>query len=99
MLHESWVSITGYVMLPTVRDSVDEFVIMQNQWDGCCLGIPPTAYDSVEVSLTEPVDFGFGSRQYATITGRMTVDPYLFGSGMLLGLYEIKDAKMKVTEW
>ena len=99
MLHESWVAITGYVMLPTVRDKVDEFVIMQNQWDGCCLGIPPTPYDSVEVSLDEPVDFGFGSRQYATITGRMQVDPYLFGNGFLLGLYSIEDARMTVTEW
>ncbi len=99
MLHETRVRLTGYLMLPTVRDKVDEFVVMQNQWDGCCIGIPPTPYDSVEVNLTEPMDFGLTGRQYATITGRLVVDPYLFGSGMLIGLYTIEDASVEVTAW
>jgi len=99
MLQSTWVSITGYVMLPTVRDRVREFVMMQNQWDGCCIGVPPTPYDSIEITLAEPIDFGFGGRQYATVTGRMRVEPYLFAERMLLGLFAIEDARIKVTEW
>jgi len=99
MLEGTRVKIEGYVMLPMVRDDVREFVVMQSQWDGCCIGIPPTPYDSIEVSLAEPIDFGFGMRQSATVTGRMVVDPYVFGAGTLLGLYTIEDAKIEVTEW
>jgi len=87
------------VEIRRVRDDVREFVVMQSQWDGCCIGIPPTPYDSVEVTLLEPIDFGFGMRQSATVTGRMVVDPYVFGAGTLLGLYTIEDAKIEVTEW
>jgi len=96
MLEGTRVRLEGYLMLPMVRDDVREFVVMQNQWDGCCIGIPPTPYD---VSLNEPIDFGFGMRQSATVTGRMVIDPFIFGSGTLLGLYSIEDAKIEVTEW
>jgi len=98
MLDGKHVRVEGYLLMP-MSGATDEVLAMQNQWDGCCIGIPPTPYASVEGALAEPIDFGFGGRQYATITGRMRVEPYLFGSGMLLGLYEIVDAEIEVTEW
>lgn len=99
MFQGAWVEITGYIMLPTMRDRVREFVVMESEWDGCCIGIPPTPYDSVEVTLAEARDFSLSGQQYATVRGRMVVDPYLFGNRMLIGLYAIEDATIRVTEF
>ena len=39
------VEITGYVAFPMLMDEADELLVMLNQWDGCCIGVPPTPYD------------------------------------------------------
>ena len=69
-----------------------EMLLMLNQWDGCCIGIPPTPYDAIEVRLTAPPR----NRQqrmayYGSVTGRLSVEPYLIDS-WLVGLYLMDDA-------
>src|SRR6185312_2355355 len=63
MLSGKWVELTGYVAFPVMADSQDACLSMMNQWDGCCIGIPPTPYDAVEVHLK---DAATGNSRMAT---------------------------------
>jgi hypothetical protein len=89
------VRISGYLAFPLVAQTSGECLIMLNQWDGCCIGIPPTPYDAVEVKLAESISgwkkhtFNFGS-----IEGIFTVEPYLV-ENWLVGLYMLRDATLK----
>lgn len=86
LLHEKHVRITGYLLLPLAGDEFDELLVMRNQWDGCCIGVPPTAYDAVEVKLARTVSLSRLSANYGSMTGVFKVDPYLSGK-WLIGLY------------
>lgn len=93
------VSIEGYVLLPIGGGSMSELLVMQNQWDGCCIGLPPTPYDAVEVRLgtrlapnADQIFAQGGSVAYGRIKGLFEIDPYI-AQGWLLGLYLINDAE------
>jgi hypothetical protein len=57
--------------------SPDEMLMMLNQWDGCCIGVPPTPYDAIEVKLKAPAKGNDRLRTSGTLTGQFKVDPYL----------------------
>ena len=40
MLDGTWIEISGYVAFPLPQDT-SEMIVMLNQWDGCCIGLPP----------------------------------------------------------
>lgn len=85
------VRIEGNTLLPVVSQTTDELLVMQNPWDGCCLGVPPTPYDAIEVKLARPQRMGNSPTGYGQVEGVMKIDPYIV-SGWLLGLYMIEDA-------
>jgi len=89
------VALEGYVVLPLAQQSSNEILLTLNQWDGCCIGVPPTPYDAIEVSLVTPIDgtAEIGAFYYGRIEGTFSVDPYLAG-GWLLGLYLMEDAEL-----
>ena len=71
-------------------------IVMLNQWDGCCIGIPPTPYDAVEVKLDAPVAPGQRhALRYGTVKGILTVEPYLI-ENWLVGLYLMDDATVRL---
>ncbi|GMV26065.1 MAG: hypothetical protein AMXMBFR58_20960 [Phycisphaerae bacterium] len=91
MLDGKVVRIKGYVAFPMYVDRPRELLSMLNQWDGCCIGVPPTPFDAVEVKLRDVVE---GGDRYATtgeVTGKFGVKPYLAGD-WLVGLYVMDDA-------
>ncbi|MGP1346173.1 MAG: hypothetical protein ACTS3F_05825 [Phycisphaerales bacterium] len=89
-----YIALTGYLLLPLVQDTTDEVLLMRNQWDGCCIGVPPTPYDAIEVKLNKPLAGKSSWRMnYGTITGKVAVDPYIV-SGWLIGLYLMDDATL-----
>jgi hypothetical protein len=92
-LNDSWVEITGYVAFPLMANETDELLSMMNQWDGCCIGIPPTPYDAIEVRLSTAVGGDARLTTYGTIKGKFKVDPHLVG-GWLVGLYVIDQGKL-----
>ena len=92
-LDDKQVIITGFIGFPFIAPTSDECMVMLNQWDGCCIGIPPTPYDAVEVQLAEPVDLSAGVPNYGTITGTFRTDPYLI-NGWLMGVYVMEDARL-----
>lgn len=90
------VKITGYFAAGVLEDDTRDLIVMLNKWDGCCLGVPPTPYDAVEVRLADPVKLrGKHMLRYGTVTGRFEVSPFLV-AGWLMSVYRIVDAKL---EW
>lgn len=93
MLDGKSVRLNGYIAFPMTSTEPRELLSMLNQWDGCCIGTPPTPYDAVEVALTETVE---GDDRFATtgkVVGTFHVKPYLEGD-WLIGLYVMQDAKL-----
>ncbi|MEZ6242748.1 MAG: hypothetical protein R3B57_06860 [Phycisphaerales bacterium] len=92
-----WVRLRGYLLISVMASDTDELVVMLNQWDGCCIGVPPTPYDAAEVKLRKSVESYVGGRgfvDYGTIKGKMDVDPFISG-GWLMGLYVIKEGEIE----
>lgn len=85
------VRVEGNTLLPVVAQTADELLVMQNPWDGCCLGVPPTPYDAIEVKLANAQRMGNSPTSYGQVEGVFKVDPYIV-SGWLLGLYLVEDA-------
>ncbi|MEM1186028.1 MAG: hypothetical protein AAGI53_13640 [Planctomycetota bacterium] len=90
------VLLEGYVVLPLAQQTSTEILLTLNQWDGCCIGVPPTPYDAIEVSLNQAVEgtAHIGGFYYGQLEGTFKFDPYLAG-GWLLGLYLMDDAVLK----
>lgn len=87
------VKVRGFLLLPVMADEVTELLLMRNQWDGCCIGIPPTAYDAVEVKLATEARMSSLDITHGDIVGTFDVDPYLSGN-WLIGLYLMEDARV-----
>lgn len=93
-LHGKVVRISGYLAFPLVAPTSSECLAMLNQWDGCCIGIPPTPYDAIEVKLaTELKGWKKHTINFGAITGEFKVEPYLV-ENWLVGLYLMEKAKI-----
>ncbi|VAX37702.1 hypothetical protein MNBD_PLANCTO03-1277 [hydrothermal vent metagenome] len=92
-LDGKFVRITGFIGFPYISPTADECLVLLNQWDGCCIGTPPTLYDAIEVQLAEPIDLENGVFNYGTLTGVFRTDPYLV-NGWLIGLYVMDEARI-----
>jgi len=93
-LHGKVVRISGYLAFPLIAPTSSECLAMLNQWDGCCIGIPPTPYDAIEVKLaTELKGWKKHTINFGAITGEFKVEPYLV-ENWLVGLYLMEKAKI-----
>ncbi|MEM1330597.1 MAG: hypothetical protein AAGG07_08560 [Planctomycetota bacterium] len=93
------VRIKGYVAFPFMVTETDEMLVMLNMWDGCCIGVPPTPYDAIEVKLAEKVDPSPGGHMNTPIgmvEGTFKADPYVVND-WLIGLYLMDDAEMEIV--
>lgn len=98
MLDGKYVRINGYVAFPLYVEQPKELLGMLNQWDGCCIGTPPTPYDAIEVRLGGPVAKDDKLATYGVIEGKFGVKPYLVGD-WLVGLFVMDDAKMTTKQF
>ena len=97
MLDGKYIRIVGFIAFPITAASPKEALIMLNQWDGCCIGTPPSPYDAIEVKLAAPATGGQKTMASGTMTGIFKVDPYEDG-GWLLGLFLMEDAMLTAGE-
>jgi hypothetical protein len=95
MLDGKWVRIAGFIAFPIMAQTQDEMLMMLNQWDGCCIGVPPTPYDAIEVKLAEAAKGEDRLRVSGTVTGILRVDPYLV-KDWLVSLYLMDDAILTI---
>ena len=94
-LRGAWVRISGYWAPPLQVFEARELMVMLNKWDGCCVGLPPTPFDSIEATLSRSVQVqGKHLFRFGTITGRLEVEPFVAGT-FLLGLYRLQDAVLE----
>lgn len=93
MLDGTHVRITGWIAFPLYVQSATELLVMLNQWDGCCIGVPPTPYDAIEVRLRAPAEGDARQATFGTVQGIMSVKPYVVG-GWLVGLYVMDQARI-----
>jgi hypothetical protein len=96
MLDGKWVTVEGFFIFPLASTEVKQSIIAMNRWDGCCIGVPPTAYDAIEATLLEPMALNRTQHQilYGQATGIFRVDPYVIDS-WLVGLYLLDGATMR----
>ncbi|HEX8876679.1 MAG TPA: hypothetical protein VF777_08030 [Phycisphaerales bacterium] len=92
-LDGAYVTITGYVAFPLYVAEPKELLCMLNQWDGCCIGVPPTPYDAIEVKLKDAATKEQRMTTFGTVSGKLFVKPYLVGD-WLVGLYLMEEASM-----
>lgn len=93
MLDGKWVRVSGFIAFPIMAQSPDEMLTMLNQWDGCCIGVPPTPYDAVEVKLKAAAKGDERLRTSGSVTGVLRVDPYLI-KDWLVSLYTMDNAEL-----
>ncbi|MEO1534969.1 MAG: hypothetical protein AAFS11_05345, partial [Planctomycetota bacterium] len=96
MLDGKYVKLGGYLQFPLASPEPKELLVMLNQWDGCCIGVPPTPYDAIEVSLSQPATRGEKFAVEGALVGKLQIDPYLVGD-WLIGLYLLGDASLDVS--
>lgn len=90
MFDGHWVRFEGNLAIPFAERFISELLLMQHPWDGCCLGVPPTPYDAIEVSLAAPIE---SRPQVGVVTGRLKVDPFVRGK-WLYGMYLMESASI-----
>ncbi|MFM7807167.1 MAG: hypothetical protein ACKPEA_04455, partial [Planctomycetota bacterium] len=93
-LNGQWVQISGFLAPPLWGVQTSELLVMKNRWDGCCIGLPPTAFDCIEAQLAEPMKLGAQhSISFGVMRGRLLVQPFSAG-GFLIGLYRLEAARI-----
>jgi hypothetical protein len=97
LISESYVKITGFIAFPVMATEPTDMLSMLNQWDGCCIGIPPTPYDAIEVKLKEAASTEDRLTTYGTVQGKLKVEPYLMRD-WLVSLYSMEDATMEKAQ-
>ena len=96
-LRGAWVRISGYWAPPLLVFEAKEAMVMLNKWDGCCVGLPPTPFDSIEATFVQPIKVqGQHLFRFGTVKGRLSVDPFVAGT-FLLGLYRLEDAVLETS--
>ncbi len=98
MLDGKVVRLAGFVAFPLNVQQPRELLSMLNQWDGCCIGVPPTPYDAVEVRLKKPVAGDARFATSGTVQGIFRVKPYTVGD-WLVGLYMMDGATLEAREY
>ena len=97
LLDGTWIRISGFYSSPLLaQDEVSELLVSLDSWDGCCIGLPPSPFDCLEVQLRAPLSMrGKHLIRFGTVTGRMKIEPFVVGN-WLMGLYRLEDATMDI---
>ena len=88
-----WVTLAGYLLVPGAVPDAREFVVARDPWDGCCMGKPPTIFDSVLVRLDEGESIQAPYPPLVTVSGRLRVTPKI-DQGLVASLYHLEAARL-----
>jgi hypothetical protein len=91
------VTMTGFLIVAYAVEPITEVLLAKNPWDQCCLGEPPTLFDSVLVRLKPGTKLSRSRIGIVSLTGTFKIAPtYDFNPGKkreeLGQLYLLEDA-------
>jgi hypothetical protein len=93
-LDGAWIEISGYFAPTMQSEATSELLFTMNRWDGCCIGLPPTVFDSAALKLEKEMSLlGQHLIRFGTVRGELHIEPFAAG-GMMLGLYRIDHGKI-----
>jgi hypothetical protein len=91
----AWIEIDGYFAAPLAVETTRELLVMLNRWDGCCIGVPPTAFDCIETALAEPLELrGRHQIRFGPVRGILRIEPFRIGD-LVLGFYRLEGASLR----
>lgn len=88
-----WVTVVGYLLVPGAVAEAREFTVGRDPWDGCCLGKPPTIFDSLSVKLRAGESIRAPFPPLITVSGRLRIEPQKADS-LLVGLFHLDEARV-----
>jgi hypothetical protein len=89
-LNGAWIELSGYFAPVAQAEETDELLFTMNRWDGCCIGLPPTVFDSIALRLDRTISLtGQHLIRFGTVRGQLHIEPFAVG-GMMLGLYRLE---------
>jgi hypothetical protein len=92
ILDGTYVRISGYYSTPVRVAVAKNLLLTLNRWDGCCIGVPPTAFDAIDITMRDPLPMrGLHLTRFGTFKGLFRAE-CLDAAGFLIGLYRFEDA-------
>lgn len=92
LLDGTSIQISGYYSTPVRVTVAKNLLLTLDRWDGCCIGVPPTPFDAIDITMREPLLMrGMHLTRFGTFRGRFAVE-CVDAAGFLLGLYRLEDA-------
>ena len=92
LLDGTYIELSGYYSTALRVPVATNLLLTLNRWDGCCIGLPPTPFDAIDVTMRAPLPLeGAHLIRFGTFRGRLGVSVFEIG-GFLLGLYRLEDA-------
>lgn len=92
-----WVTVVGYLLVPGAVAEARAFTVGRDPWDGCCLGKPPTVFDSLSVNLRPGESVRPPFPPLITVSGRLRIEPQTV-DGVMVGLFHLDDARVGAHE-
>ncbi len=91
LLDGTTIELSGYYSTAVRTPVAKNLLLTLNRWDGCCIGLPPTPFDAIDITMREPLPMrGLHLVRFGTFRGRLIVEP-LAAAGFLLSLYRLED--------
>lgn len=91
VLDGTTIEISGYYSTAVRVTMARNLLLTLNRWDGCCIGLPPTPFDAIDMTMRQPMSMqGLHLFRFGTFRGRLTIAPFET-AGFLLGLYKLED--------
>ncbi|MCE2885357.1 MAG: hypothetical protein LW806_10705 [Planctomycetaceae bacterium] len=92
LLDGTYVEISGYYSTAVRVALAKNLLLTLNRWDGCCIGVPPTAFDAIDITVRDPLPMrGLHLTRFGTFKGLFRAE-CLDAAGFLIGLYRLEDA-------
>ena len=92
LLDGTYVEISGYYSTAVRVALAKNLLLTLNRWDGCCIGVPPTAFDAIDITMRDPLPMrGLHLTRFGTFKGLFRAE-CVDAAGFLIGLYRLEDA-------
>lgn len=91
LLDGTYIEISGYYSSAIRVSFAKNLLLTLNRWDGCCIGVPPTPFDAIDIAMREPLSMrGLHLTRFGTFRGLLRVE-LIETAGFVLGLYRLED--------